>query len=114
MNINLRKIYLYIFSTVGLVLTIIGAVQLTDLALKIFVFKKADQVIFYPRPKSIVIPEGGVKDGTEQIDEAAQKKYDEDQRDSNRQREAANAIAFILIGAPVYLYHWRIVRKEGQ
>ncbi|MBI2451012.1 MAG: hypothetical protein HYV52_01585 [Parcubacteria group bacterium] len=105
MNINLRKIYLYIFSTVGLVLTIIGAVQFTDLALKIFVFKKADVVIFYPRPVS---PKGEF----EGVDPEAEKKSQEEQRDSNRQREASNAASFLIVGIPVYVYHWRLAKKE--
>ncbi len=31
---------------------------------------------------------------------------------SRRQREAAGAIALLLVGLPLYLYHWRTIRRE--
>ncbi|MFC1687500.1 DUF5671 domain-containing protein [Patescibacteria group bacterium] len=33
---------------------------------------------------------------------------------SNPQRQAASAIPFILLGIPLFLYHWRVIRKEHQ
>lgn len=33
---------------------------------------------------------------------------------NNTQRQAASAIPFILLGIPLFLYHWRVVRKEHQ
>lgn len=31
-----------------------------------------------------------------------------------RQREASDAIAFILVGLPLYFYHWRIIKRETK
>jgi hypothetical protein len=31
---------------------------------------------------------------------------------SERQRSAANSLAFIIVGLPIYLYHWSLIRKE--
>ncbi len=49
----IRTIYLYLFSLVGLVLVVIGLVQLVDLGLKAYVFTKADQYIRYPEYPSV-------------------------------------------------------------
>ena len=55
----IRKIYLYLFSAIGLIVVIIGSVQLVDLGLKTFVFKKADVYLEYPRP--IIAPDGKIE-----------------------------------------------------
>ena len=44
----IRKIYLYLFSLIGLVLVVIGCVQLVNLGLKAYVFTAADQYYTYP------------------------------------------------------------------
>ncbi len=31
---------------------------------------------------------------------------------ARRHREAANNLSFILVGLPVYLYHWRLIRRD--
>ena len=57
----IRKIYLYTFSLVGLVLVVIGGVRLVGLGLKAFVFTKADVYYEYPmaRPMKVALtPEG--------------------------------------------------------
>ena len=44
----IRKIYLYLFSLIGLVLVVIGCVQLVNLGLKAYIFTAADQYYSYP------------------------------------------------------------------
>ena len=44
----IRKIYLYLFSLIGLVLVVIGCVELVNLGLKAYVFTSADQYYSYP------------------------------------------------------------------
>lgn len=130
----IRTIYLYLFSIVGLILIIIGGVRLVDLGLKMFVFKQAD-IPYYempPTPISKLIRETdqGIetqKTTTYQLtDEEKQmladweqnyKTWKEreskiDRRRSDREREASNAIAMMIIGLPVFLYHWGLIQKE--
>src|SRR3989344_9378333 len=113
-----RKIYLYLFSLVGLVLVVIGGVRLVGLGLKAYIFTEADRYYAYPvsRPKIAPLPrviseeplsDELVEPSQEEIDA-----YEAKQRTSNRQREAAEAIAMILVGAPLYFYHWRVVQKD--
>ena len=44
----IRKIYLYLFSLIGLVLVVIGCVELVNLGLKAYIFTAADQYYSYP------------------------------------------------------------------
>lgn len=116
-NLTVRKIYLYLFAVVGLVLIITGSVSLVDLGLKTWVFKQADNYPIYI--ERFAAPE---KDGTqvELTEEEAAKKQAEEkerqqqQRNSDRQRQASNAVAQLIVGIPLFVYHWRVIQKEGQ
>ena len=114
----IRTIYLYLFSLVGLVIVVIGLVNLVDLGLKAFVFKNADQPIIYPAYPVQVTPtdtKGNVMSPVEQekynADQAAAQ---EKQKQSDRERTASNALAMIIIGTPLFVYHWRIIQKDRK
>jgi hypothetical protein len=103
-----KKIYIYLFSAIGLVIVIIGSVQFINLGLKAWIFTKAD--VYYNYPAPVTVPEKG-----QTIQQPDQKAVDEFQQNnlvSQRQRDAANAIAMIIVGAPLFLYHWRLARKQ--
>jgi len=103
----IKRIYVYLFSAVGLVLVVIGSVQLINLALKSWVFTKADVYYNYPAPKVVA------ERPDQQVEEPNPKAVEEFQKNdlaSRRQRQAASAIAMIIVGAPLFLYHWRIAR----
>jgi len=104
MKINLRLLYLYLFSAVGLVIIVFGSIQLVDLGLKTFVFKEADVYEIYPAPKG----EGEV------ISEQDQKDRQKRDLSRQRQRELAGAMSAIAIGLPLYLYHWNTIQKENK
>lgn len=104
-----KKIYVYLFSAIGLVLVVIGAVQFINLGLKVYVFTKADSYYNYPAP--LTVPEKGGQP-VQQTDQKAVDEFQRNQLASQRQRDAANALAMIIVGAPLFLYHWTIVRKS--
>lgn len=106
MNINIRMIYLYLFSFVGLLTVVIGSVRMVDLGLKVLVFKDADRYEY-----SAVKPLG---DAGETIDEQAMKEQASREQTRNRQREFSGAIAMIAVGLPLYLYHWKTIQKENK
>lgn len=129
----IRTIYLYLFSLIGLILLIIGTVNFVDMGLKAFVFTQAnqEQKINYDRPpQPIVTKEDIVVEGDKLIVELTGQdkidlensivRYDEwqEQQDSfdyftsRQHQEASQYLAFILIGLPLYLTHWLIIRKE--
>ena len=106
MNI-IRKIYLYLFSLVGLVLVVSGSVQLINLGLRTFVFTQADTQVPYPQS----VP--AVKDSALPSDQDMAR-YQERQVAGQRQRDLVGALAMIIVGAPLYLYHWATVNREKQ
>jgi hypothetical protein len=85
-------------------------VKLIDLGLKVYVFKQAE--IFYaPKIYPEVYP--GEKLTPEEIAkrEEEQRKAEEINRIAERQRTASNAIALIIVGLPIFIYHWRLALK---
>lgn len=132
-----RTIYLYLFTIIGLALLVSGAVKLIDMGLKVFVFTKADddQKLnrYYNYPISPIssieklqVYQQSTSSELSAEDKAAIKgiieeyrKYQEDAEKfdylaSQRQREASNSLAMIMVGLPLYLYHWRIIKKETK
>lgn len=103
MKMNLRLLYLYLFSFVGLLIVVIGGIRITDLALKTFVFKDADKYEIY---------ESFDKDGAPQISIEEQKTRQERDSKRQKQRELSGALSMIVIGVPLYLYHWKIIQKN--
>lgn len=108
---------MYLFSLVGLVLIIIGLVQLIDLGLKAWVFTKADEAVLYPvYPKARPVFDGAE---TEALTPAEEEKYRQEQlqfekenKVRERHRTAANSLAFIIVGLPLFLYHWRTIQQD--
>ena len=112
----IRTIYLYLFSLVGLVIVVIGLVNLVDLGLKAFIFKNADQPVVYPSyPAKLMPPDAqgsAMTPAEEEKYSADQAAAQEKQRQSDRERTASNAIAMIIIGTPLFIYHWRTIQKD--
>lgn len=107
MKFNLRLLYLYLFSFVGLLITIIGSIQLLDLALKTYVFK-VDEYSYYPTAP--ILDEKGKVTMSIQDQEAQQ----HNEADNQRKRQISNSLAMILVGTPLYLYHWKTIKKEAK
>ncbi len=138
-----RTIYLYIFTLLGLALLVIGSVRFVDMGLKAFVFTKAEeeQKIYYDSPPAlpIRIPKVLELDGqrAETIKQNEQvvlskeekevlnqwiseynvwqdRKSKSDPLTSRRHRDASTNLALILVGLPLYLFHWRIIKRETK
>ena len=111
----IRTIYLYLFSLVGLVLIVIGSVRLVDLGLKAFIFTRADQALVYPAyPRTAPIAEEDQKALTPEEEmkfQEEQRKYEQESRRSQREHTAAGSVAMLIVGFPLFLYHWRLVQK---
>lgn len=129
----IRTIYLYLFALVGLALLTTGAVRFVDMGLRALVFTKADEmqrlyqamppVMPYPPERIEAIQEG--EDLSEE-EKAAIKRWLADYKDweerrskidpviASRHRDASVNLAMILVGLPLYLYHWRIIGRETR
>lgn len=111
MKFSLRLLYLYLFSFVGLLVTVIGSIQTVNLGLKVFIFKDADRYDYIVP----VIPETQCIDGTcVGPDSAEMKRNSEVELKRQRQREFASSLSMILVGMPLYLYHWGVIKKEKK
>jgi hypothetical protein len=105
MKFNIRLLYLYLFAFVGLLITVIGGIQLVDLGLKTYVFQVSD----FSYPISPMMDEKGVT--IQSVDE--QKKQLEYEAANQRKRSLSTAISMIAVGVPLYLYHWKTIKKEN-
>lgn len=129
-KLNLRKVYLYLFSLVGLSLVIVGAVGFINLGLQLTVFRDALQYKYGymkmpPEPYFIeripVLEES--KELTEE-DKAMLRQWKEDYnkwRESQKkgylpyvENELSREIALLIVGIPLYLYHWNLIKKEEE
>lgn len=115
----IRWVYLYLFTVVGLVLLVTGAVQLIGLGLKTYVFTKADVYINYPeypvKPISSTDQKEIVLTAEQQAKyDADRKAAEEANRQSQRQRTAANSVALLIVGIPLFGYHWNRIQKERK
>jgi hypothetical protein len=118
LNLTLRKSFLYIFATVGLILVIIAGVSLIDLGLKTYVFTKADYPCYfekpYPAPAERTDSESQISpEEMERQNRDAERRCVEN-RVAEKQRQASNAIAMLIVGLPLYAYHWMTIRRENQ
>lgn len=129
----IRTIYLYLFTLLGLVLLTISGIRFLDMGLKAFVFTRAEeqQRLEYARPmtsypveklQSLETSEQSLTEREkEQIRQMIQsfQEWEEQKKQvdpiaSQRHRDASSSLAMILIGLPLYLYHWGVIRKESK
>lgn len=125
-----RTIYLYMFSLLGLVLVTIGGVQLVDMALKAAIFNQADEeqrIFAHQPPLPAMRPdmEKWASDSTltEEQRELMRQSLEDykawrearakvDPVTAQRQRTASSSIALILVGLPLFIVHWRLIRRS--
>jgi hypothetical protein len=127
----IRTIYLYIFALLGLVLITIGTVRFVNMGLKAFVFTKADEDQLHVYEPSLPYAFDRVEKfasatSTDVADQTAAKQWIAEYKTWSERRSKVNYvtmrrhqdaslnIALILVGLPLYLYHWRIIQKETK
>jgi len=128
-----RTIYLYLFALVGLALLTIGAVRFVDMGLKAFVFTKAEELQrlyeamppltpYLPEPIE-KLQEGGelseeakatIKQWLADYEDWKERRSKIDPVTARRHRDASSNLALIFVGLPLYLFHWRIIRRETR
>ena len=132
-NSWIRVVYYYLFALVGLVLVVISLVNGINLVLKMTIFQQADLDTYSyqkqpPTPASLerqaVDLENNKELNLKETDKqeiqnwlADYKAWKEQQAKidpivAQRQREASNAIAMLIIGLPLFLFHFLMIRKE--
>ncbi|HET7098961.1 MAG TPA: hypothetical protein VFI61_01860 [Patescibacteria group bacterium] len=110
MKFSIRLLYLYLFSFIGLLITVIGAVQLVDLGIKVYVFKGADRYDNFMTP--VKVDPTGKEVALSEKDKEEQKRLQDIEATRNRQRQTSTAASMILVGVPLYLYHWKKIKAS--
>ena len=100
-------------SAITLVIWVIGAIILLNMALKTWVFTKADQNVYYYAPCASTVAPDGKTVQCDPAEQQRQKEMDKEQRSAQKQRDAAQAVAMILVAVPVWYGHWRLAKREA-
>ena len=115
-----KTIYFYLVSFVALMMVVFSLADVINMALKTWVFTKADFYGYYPEPAcdpGILKTEMAIKPlSTEECDKRRVdwEKREEENRVSQRQRDAVRDISMIIVGLPLFAVHWWMIRKKEK
>ena len=127
-----RTIYLYTVALISLVFLAVGTGNLINTTLKAYVFTEAEKNEYsrcnsYPYFASSIDAEALKKSSQITEDQKTQienmlKEYDNWKKENTgdvcikaeRQKKMLDAVTMILIALPLYIFHWRMARKEKQ
>ena len=118
----IKNIYLYLVSFVALMMVVISTADMVNIVLRTYVFTKADRDYYSPMncadmraTKPMASPDSTAKPMTTEECaklEADNKKQAEENRAAQRQRDLVRDISFIVVGIPLFAYHWRVIRRK--
>ena len=120
---TIKSIYFYLVSFVALMMVVFSTADIINIALKTLVFKAADKDMYYMPPCAIQMeaaarpdvksaPAVSVEDCEKQNE--SNKKQQETGRMAQKQRDVVRDISMIVVGIPLFLIHWRILRKKEE
>lgn len=115
----IKNIYFYLVAFVALMMVVFSLADLVNLGLKTWVFTKADGPNYYPMTGCATMPPAEVKSGQITVEQCAQmeeenRQRQEEERVASNQRNVVRDISFIVVGLPLFLIHWRILRKKEK
>ncbi len=124
----IRNVYLYLVTLIGLITFIFGSVGIINNVLQRYVFQVDQGSIYtapvypgyrdqcsssYPDPND---PQGKmmISPTTQEITDCRKSQDEQNKRinDSNFGRDLSISLAQIVIGLPIWLFHWGIIQKE--
>ena len=123
----IKKIYFYLVSFVALMMVVFSLADLVNTALKMYVFKRADNFSYYP-VMSCNVPAAMIKDPNVKTtlevtpiskedcekQEADNKKRAEEDRLAQREQDLVRDISMIVVGLPLFALHWMGAKKKDQ
>lgn len=111
----LKNLYLYLVSFVALMMVVFSTADLINTALRTYVFKLADRN-YYSYPTAPCPVETTTTTTGEKfppcVTSKEQKKMDDMNAAAQRQRDLVRDISMIIVGIPLFIYHWRLTRKN--
>ena len=110
---SLKKAYLYLVSIISLIIIVVASIMLINMALKTWVFTKADTNFYMHECFPGKPVENTAEAECTAEEKAAQEKINADNRAAQKQRDAAQSVSMLLVAVPVWFFHWRMARKEA-
>ncbi len=121
----IKSIYFYLVSFVALMMIAFSSADLINTALRTWIFTQADNYTYrmdcptapYFDTKGTAINDPATKAQLVADCEKQQEmnqKNEEQNRISQRQNSIVRDISMIVVGIPLFLIHWRIVRSKDE
>ncbi len=132
MKNTIRQIYFYAATLIFLIMSVIATISLLNLALKTFVFPKADMAygqrcdetgnVYYDvRPMPVAEPAKDGQPAAKELtaEEKAERKADcervlAEQKSAERQRDLVQNLSMLIVAAPLFWIHFKWVQKERE
>lgn len=120
----LKNLYLYLVSFVALMMIVFSVADVINIVLRTYVFTKADKDFYsYPQPACLPASRADAppKPGATSTDEKCvisaeqqklQEKQNQDNRTAQKQRDLVRDLSMIIVGLPLFVYHWKLARKK--
>ncbi|OQB18731.1 MAG: hypothetical protein BWY14_00813 [Parcubacteria group bacterium ADurb.Bin192] len=116
----IKTVYFYTVSLIALMMIVFSTADLVNLGLKTWIFPKAD-LNEYKEPSCavMIMKDPSLQETEEQyrnrIQQCEQGRMDENEaRAIRKQRDAVRDISFLVVGIPLFLYHWATIRREQK
>lgn len=104
----IRLIYLYGLAAIGVMILTIGAVTIIDVLLRSYVLLPPP----VPTPVPTLVAPPGPPPGPVVVERPPG--TEEYYRIAENYRRLATAIAQLIIGLPLWAYHWRLAQREAR
>lgn len=113
----LRNVYLYTFSAVGLIICITGAIGLLNVGMKTYVFPVQHYEEYYSNCYDSMSWDRDVSQLEEEYNEQYAEECEEERAiadSDSRKRDLAIGVSQIIVGTPLWLYHWMVIQRRRK
>jgi hypothetical protein len=117
----IKTIYFYLVSLIALLMVVFSTADLINLGLKTWVFPKTNTNYYGP---VCAYPVSMAKDPSQTVPTTTNEQYikqceldrknQEDMAVIQNQRDAIRDISMVVVGIPLFLYHWITLRKDKE
>lgn len=113
----LKNLYLYVVSFVALMMVVFSLADLINVTLRTYVFTKADNNYYsYPMAPCPVVSTTESSTPSKIMEPCLsrqeQDKLNNDNVSAQRQRDLVRDISMIIVGIPLFAYHWWLIRRK--
>ena len=103
----IKAIYFYLVSFVALLMIVLPSANLLNLIVRHVIFQVGSYDYYPSRP--MVAPEDSKQPP---IDEKEEKERFEKQQINQVKRDVARDISFLVVGVPLFIFNWRLIRRN--